>query len=330
MTMWDVLDRAFGVGGVVAYHGVGDAPHLPAMHISPARLREQLAYLRDRYSIVPLRELVRRWRNLAPTGGCVAITFDDAYAGVLQYALPIIRDLDLPATVFVTSRHAQTGCRFWWDDVELDRLANGDGDWSEIPATVGLPPLVADQTGSDYIRAAVIRDYAGRWPDQINARRETPWRSMDFDELTQLARDPRIDFGVHTVSHPALPRLSYWDQVKEIRENFELLRARLPRVQPVIAYPYGLYDSNTVRAAGEAGLIAGLSMEGRASADQPDPMTVPRVGGGEVRSPQSMARRLNRGLRPALILRNRGRHPQIPAERKLSSLPVRGPSSVLS
>ncbi|HEX7595847.1 MAG TPA: polysaccharide deacetylase family protein [Gemmatimonadaceae bacterium] len=316
MNMWSLLERAFGWGGVIAYHGVGEKPLSPVMHVSPARLREQLELLRDRYSVVPLRDLVERWRRGGSTRGCVAITFDDAYAGVAVHALPILRELDLPATIFVASDHAARGATYWWDDVERQRLAHGSGPWSEAPGVVGLTPSpAADAAAMERVRSRVITRFAGRWPHELQAGGDTLWRSHDFGELTSLARDERIEFGVHTLSHPALPLLPYREQVAEMRDCLTLLRERLPRVLPVIAYPYGLYDRGTARAAVEAGMIAGLTMEGRATSDRPDPMVVPRIGGAEVRAAESLAWHLNRALRPALIIRNRGRHPRLPVDR---------------
>lgn len=315
MTAWQLLDRAFGAGGVIAYHGVGPSPHSPVMHISPGRLRAQLEHLRGRFSIVPLRELVERWQRGASTRGCVAITFDDAYAGVAVHAAPLLRELDLPATIFVTSDHAAVGAAFWWDEVELDRRAHSTGRWADVPAVVGLPPFPAgDEASMERVRTRVLTRFAGRWPRAVVPAQNALWRSLDFRELSLLATDERIDFGVHTISHPALPRLSFPEQVSEIRSCFQLLRSRLPRVQQVVAYPYGLYDETTVRAAIEAGMLAGVTMEGRATANHPEAMTVPRIGGAEIRGPRSLARRLNRALRPAYILRNGGRHPRMPYE----------------
>jgi peptidoglycan/xylan/chitin deacetylase (PgdA/CDA1 family) len=316
MNLWSLLERTFGWGGVIAYHGVGEAPITPVMHVSPTRLRAQLEHLRDHYAVVPLRELVERWQVGASTSGCVAITFDDAYAGVAVYALPILRALDLSATVFVTSDHAANGASYWWDDVERQRLAHTVGDWSEAPAIAGLPPFpVADAAAMERLRNRVIARFAGRWPRGLTRGVDPVWRSLDFRELAELANDQRIDFGVHTLSHPALPLLPYAEQVAEMRDNFALLQERLPRVLPVVAYPYGLYDRMTVRAARDAGMIAGLTMEGRATADNPDRMVAPRIGGAEVRAPRSLARRLNRALRPALVFRNRGPHPRLPVDR---------------
>jgi peptidoglycan/xylan/chitin deacetylase (PgdA/CDA1 family) len=313
MDAWSLLDRAFGWGGVIAYHGVGEYPHAPLMHVSPTRLRAQLHYLRDKHDVVPLRELVRQWRSGESTAGRVAITFDDAYAGVAMHALPILRELDLPATVFVASDHALRGGVYWWDLVDDPHNASSSASWREASETMGLDLFQGDRSNAmEKLRTQVITRYAGRWPASIAPVDGTVWRSLSFPELATLANDERIDFGVHTVTHPALPFLPYEDQVSEIRDNLIMLRARLPRVLPVVAYPYGLYDRTTVNAACEAGMIAGLTMAGRASADRPSPMMVPRIGAGEIHTPKSLGRKLSRVLRPALIIRDRGIHPRLP------------------
>ena len=315
LDIWSLLERAFGWGGVIAYHGVGESPSNTVMHVSPMRLLAQLELLQDRYRVVPLRTLVDRWRTGASTRNCVAITFDDAYAGVLIHALPILRALDIPATVFVASDYATLGASYWWDSIERQRLASGDREWTETVKVVGLSGAVRSApTVLDQIRSRVLARFAGRWPGELSSGSESVWRSLTFGELELLAADERIEFGVHTLSHPALPLLPYDEQVDEIGNNFALLRNRLPRVIPVVAYPYGLYDRTTVRAAQAAGMIAGLTMEGRATAERPDPMIAPRIGAGEIHAPRSLTRRLNRALRPALVIRNRGAHPRMPID----------------
>lgn len=315
MDVWSLLERVFGWGGVIAYHGVGESPLAPVMHVSPGRLRAQLELLRDRHQIVSLRELVARWRAGASTRDCVAITFDDAYAGVAAHALPILRALDVPATVFVASDHASLGASYWWDDVERKRVAPDAVEWKEAVGLLGLAGADRnDPVSAELVRNRVLARYAGRWPGGLAAGGNSVWRSMQFNELRALASDERIEFAVHTLSHPALPLLPYDEQVAEMKSNFALLREQLPRVLPVVAYPYGLYDRTTVRAALDGGMVAGVTMEGRATADVPDCMTVPRIGAGEIHEPRSLALRLNRALRPALVIRNRGAHPRMPID----------------
>ena len=98
-----LFDRLFAAGGILSYHGVveSDVPS-PEMHVSVARLEAQLAHLRARYAVIPLRELFDRRARGRSTNRCVSITFDDAYCGVERLAAPILSQLDVPATIFVT------------------------------------------------------------------------------------------------------------------------------------------------------------------------------------------------------------------------------------
>lgn len=311
--LWPLLERAFGRGGILAYHGVGERPHTPAMHVAPERLRSQLEFVQAHYTVVPLRELIERWRAGRGTDGLVAITFDDAYVGVARHALPLLAALDLPATIFVTSAHAAVGAEYWWDTVERARLAAAPERWFAHLKSVGLPESIGHAAGAmDGLRTRVLADFAGRWPGSLVPSTDADWRSLRFDEMTSLAADARVEFGVHTLSHPSLPALAYGDQVKEMRDNFHSLAQRLPRVLPIVAYPYGLYDRTTIRAAREAGMSSGVTMEGRAPGARPELFTLPRVGVGDIHRNASMMMRLTRAMRPVLVARNRGIHPRVP------------------
>jgi len=308
-----LVDRIAGCGGVMAYHGIATSPLIRAMHITPERFRQHMEFLQRRYHIVPLMDIVERWQRGASTNGYVAITFDDAYAGVRKHAVPVLRELRIPATIFVTSDHARLGATYWWDEAERERMAPGESRWTERLASVGLPPLDAsDLRSMEALRTRVLARYSGRWPVGIRPSEDEEWRSLRFDELGALASDGLIDFGVHTLSHPSLPSLAYEDQVAEIRENFLLLSERLPNVRPIVAYPYGLYDRTTIRAAAEAGMVCGVTMEGRAPSGSPNLFTVPRVGCGEAHDIRSVSRRLSRMLRPFLVVRNGSIHPRVP------------------
>jgi peptidoglycan/xylan/chitin deacetylase (PgdA/CDA1 family) len=88
---------------VLAYHAIGDvdaAIDHNNLFTSVAAFHEQLEFLRRRRRVVPLTDVVQ---GRVPTTGppAVAITFDDAYVSVRDIALPLLREYDFPATVFV-------------------------------------------------------------------------------------------------------------------------------------------------------------------------------------------------------------------------------------
>lgn len=304
-----MLERLFGRGGIVAYHGVGEAPASRVLHVTPARLEEQLALLAARYDVLPLRELVARWKAGRSTDGCVAITFDDAYAGVLRHAVPRLVAAALPATVFVAWDAATRGEGYWWDELDEARRDAPDkaAAWA---ASIGLPAGVAPDRMRDHLLAV----HAGAAPwERVPRDPSSDWRSLTLDEIDGLLRLPGMDVGCHTMSHPALPFLAAAKQRAQIEESWTALRARFEgRAVPILAYPFGLYDSTTVRAAREAGMVAGVTMSGAGAGRLAAAYEIPRIMLGDVHEATSITKRLTYAWRPVTILRERGRRPRLP------------------
>ena len=106
-------------GAVLCLHSL-TTPDLPSANIAnlPLELFKKLVRaVRKVAPIVPLAELLETHNRGRPTGGAVAITFDDAYAS-LERAGEFIRSARVPITVFVTNEAAQAGSHFWWDRVD--------------------------------------------------------------------------------------------------------------------------------------------------------------------------------------------------------------------
>jgi len=311
-----ILERCFKRGGILGYHAVveNDVPS-PEMHVSLATLRAQLEYVRDRYDVIPLRELVRRRIDRRSLDRCVAITFDDAYVGVERLAAPLLADLDLPATVFVSAAAAESGAAYWWDCLEYARRASPDALWPRILTHFGIRRLPGSAEALGMVRDHVLTQHEGRLPRQKIDLPEPPnelLRSMNFAALARLASDERFEFGCHTVTHPALPFLSGRDQQLEMTQAQRRLEEMLPRVAPIVAYPFGLYDRTTLGEAANAGFQAGVTMQARAVGRGDLALALPRVGVSEDWTRSAISLRLNAGMRP-LFRARAGTHPRLPS-----------------
>lgn len=301
-----VLDHLFRTGGIVGYHAVvAEERDVPSseMHVSVATLRRQLEYLGDRYEVLPLWDLIGRQACGRRTNRCVAVTFDDAYAGVATLAAPILAELDMPATIFVTVGASEHAAPYWWDALELACRQDDDAPWERLLASLGIEPLPRGRASRDVVRSHILGQPSGRLP----AGAEFPvmaddtralLRPLRFTELRALARDARFDFGCHTMTHPVLPRLGTAEQADEMRMAHDRIREELPRAIPVVAYPFGLHDQSTLCAARRAGMTAAVTMAPRALRTSDSALLLPRVGISEDWAPEAISLRLNRGLEP--------------------------------
>ena len=103
---------------VLCYHAIGESWQAA---VSADRLRQHVRNLLGRgYEPKTFVDAV----SAAPGAKTFSVTFDDAYASVLDRALPVLADLGVPGTVFVVTGFADGGAALEWDGL----LESGVGD----------------------------------------------------------------------------------------------------------------------------------------------------------------------------------------------------------
>jgi hypothetical protein len=110
---------------VLMYHRVLPPTHAdraieqPGMYVSPATLDLHCALLKRYFDFVHLDDWLRaaRAREELPRMAC-ALTFDDGWRDNFEYALPVLEQQCVPATIFLVSSYTGTAREFWpiaWD-----------------------------------------------------------------------------------------------------------------------------------------------------------------------------------------------------------------------
>lgn len=120
---------------ITMYHSVGDCSDDPyRVTVTPERLGRQLTWLRRR----GLRGVSMAALLAEPTRtDLVGLTFDDGYADFLDHALPVLREHDFGATLFVLP--GRLGGDNAWDPLgPRKRLLTADGIRSAAEAGVEI------------------------------------------------------------------------------------------------------------------------------------------------------------------------------------------------
>ncbi|WP_315116782.1 polysaccharide deacetylase family protein [uncultured Clostridium sp.] len=86
-----------------------------------------------------------------------------------------------------------------------------------------------------------------------------------------------IQIQSHTANHERLPTLNYEDQVKTLKSSKEFLEKLLNKEIPYIAYPYGDWNDDTIKAAEDVGYKMAFTTSGTWSDKTDGILTLDRV-----------------------------------------------------
>lgn len=235
---------------VLLYHRVCELPSDPqSLAVSPERFRRQLQLIREHYPVVRFGD---DWAALDHPAVC--ITFDDGYADNVTKALPIIEELSLHATFFITTGMVGSMQEFWWDELERlllisrerpSRLAlqhqdlsvdfDTDSPSASRQAYTALHRLLRPLPQAARERLlSQLRDWAG-----VTATGRETHRALSTEQLRQLGTSPHAGVGAHTVSHDVLSTLPPGEQRRQIETSVIQLSDMLEQPVTTFAYPYG-------------------------------------------------------------------------------------------
>lgn len=297
---------------ILMYHRVAEDPFDPwALAITPKHFREQLRWLGENRAVLPLVEFARKHREGALPATALAITFDDGDQSVTDIAAPALREVCLPATVFIPAELIARHRPFWWDELRslvLDHdgasltigdevVAIGAADRADGCWAPGAPPGTARQQAFQRIWA-MLRD---KPPAEIDRamealRRQSPAspagspRPMSPGEIAATASEA-IEFGSHALTHPWLTSLAAEEKKREIGESVEACERLTGRKPASFAYPYGSFDAESERLVEEAGFVCACATLDRAVRASSRAFALPRIAVGNW-SAEELAKRL--------------------------------------
>ena len=248
--------RARGLGLILTLHHVrpfAGGAFAPNRHLEVEPEFLDLALTRAReagFDFVTLDEALRRVRAGVSVRPYIHLTFDDGYRDVRDHALPVLRKHGAPATLYIASDFAKGDARLWWLELEaaLARASRvvvdlGRGDAAiacRTPAeksSAFKEILRALRKGSEErLRAETLRLAKAEGVDVTVFARDL---CMRWDELAEVAADPLVAIGAHTVSHPMLGMHPEDVARDEMADSRDAITEKLGAAPTHFAYPVG-------------------------------------------------------------------------------------------
>jgi peptidoglycan/xylan/chitin deacetylase (PgdA/CDA1 family) len=246
-----------GVGAILTLHHV--RPPRPErfqpnrlLEITPEFLEDVVLYLRGaRLDLVDLDEMHRRLTEGDFRRRFVCITIDDGYRDTLEWAYPILKRHQVPFTVYIPTSFPDRLGELWWLAIEavvarnnhVNLLIDGKEQAFDCVSVPDKHHLYEQLYG--YVRSLTSEDELRRVVRELTLRYQVDILSfceelcMGWNELAQLAADPLVTIGAHTVNHVMLAKVPEKAARSEMKMSRSVIEAALGVRPEHLSYPVG-------------------------------------------------------------------------------------------
>lgn len=217
---------------VVMYHGVTTESYTPAVwtQLPLPVFRSQLEFLSKHYRFVTLQQVIRALDRGEPLPVRAAlITFDDGLKNNYSVAYPVLKEMGIPAAIFLTVNMIGGGEMFWFDELYLlIREGVALGVALELPGPEAQRHYRAGDVWKSYYacvedakrcgreqRQRLLEDLRSRVPLE-RERHLDDFGLLDWDQVREMERSGLIGFGVHTATHRILSELKEHELAEEV------------------------------------------------------------------------------------------------------------------
>lgn len=247
-----------GVGSILTLHHV--RPRRPdafqpnrLLEVTPKFLEKLLRRLvRARVDVISLDEMHQRFITGDFKRRFVCITFDDGYKDVKEFAYPLLKKYELPFAMYIPTGFPDRLGEMWWLALEaviaqnsrIGAVINGKDQFFDCGSIREKRELYDAVYG--YVRSMKTEDELRKFVRDLCATYRVDIASfcrdlcMDWQELAEMAADPLVTIGAHTVNHMMLKKIPSDDVARaEMEMSRSVLEAALGKRPEHLAYPVG-------------------------------------------------------------------------------------------
>ena len=260
---------------IIMYHGIDLYENKTYNHrfIGVKNFRKQLIYLKKNTNIISLTDYFEG--NFKPGISNVAITFDDGYLNNYTYVLPIIEELEIPITIYVTALNMTEYAMLWPDFVDLhtpkikgklkigdDVFINQSNKLINITTKKTLSQQIKDNGGFAYKELVFksVKEYLNG-DIVLGEDLQDYWKLMTDKQICAIDKSKFVEIGSHAFLHNNLGNISLDEAKEELIVSKHYLETLLQREVFHLAYPDGSYTRELIDFASSIGFTYQVAAE---------------------------------------------------------------------
>jgi peptidoglycan/xylan/chitin deacetylase (PgdA/CDA1 family) len=258
------------------FHRVSDEADLQWPPMKPFMFESIIRQLIKKNKVVLLEDILLNPEAFSKKSNqYVTISFDDGYKDNIDFAAPILKKNNCPASFYIVTNSIDTNTPTWTYLVDFiisnTKKEKIEFPFSEVPEQMKIIHLQSGKnlfqsvkkikpwlkTLSNLQRTGMINQILSQCNDVVLPTGQM----MSWSDINQLKSDGYY-IGSHSHTHPMLASL---ESEAEIKNELDISSKRISDetgTAPVtISYPVGSYDERVVRLAKESGYLYGLAVE---------------------------------------------------------------------
>jgi len=274
---------------ILMYHGFYEKiegnfhEYANGKHMRKEKFKSQMAYLKKHYNVISLRQLI----DHLTTGEqlpdyAVVITIDDGYKSNYTVAYPIVKNLDMHITVFLTTSFIEKEEFLWTDRVEYT-VARAVPKCYSLKS--GETELFLDLRDYRAKKECIAEIKSELKTLQLEKREETVaglekcvgqklsndgdipavFQPLEWEDIIHMVKSGLVSIGNHTHRHGSLARCTSEHMSEELELCQNKLETQVGTYDRLFSYPNGKcgdFNLSTKRLLKESGYLCGLTTIG--------------------------------------------------------------------
>lgn len=241
-----------------------------------------LNILKSRFRLVKTKDIEDFYYNKKTLNNACHVTIDDGDKTFYHIIYPVLKKINVPATLFVSAEICSKHSNFWFQEIrsfDSDRVKKIICDFYNLdinilkiyPVNVILKNMSIGQIWT------IINKYKSIYGITSDEK-----YNMSIDQLREIDKEGLVTIGAHTMNHPILANENEDVSKKEIISSFKELENVLQHEINYFAYPNGTiildYSTREIEILRNMNCRLAFSMEAKNFTVNDDPLVIPRFG----------------------------------------------------
>jgi len=225
---------------------------------TPDSFAKQMRYIKSSYHPISMSKFIDSIENDKKLPkNAIMVTFDDGFDDNYKNAYPILKELDIPATFFVSTDYIGKPDTIWYErlayffnrgtsqniiikELNLEFMLSESNKQECYIELIEKFKLIDDKKRKDILNA-LYKKYGDPYLN-ISSKDKKLSQFMTWEQLKELSEN-NITINAHSHSHPILSMLSPEELNFELNEPKKIIEEKLCSTVESLAYPVGQEES---------------------------------------------------------------------------------------